>query len=113
MEKIHIIARFKINSGKLTEFNKVKEECIALTKNETGALVYDWFLDEVNLLCTVIETYQDSDAVMTHAGNVNPSLSKLIEISDFSAEVFGNASTELKNTFGEMGIVPIPYLGRK
>ncbi len=110
MEKVHIVARFKIQEGKLDEFNRGMEECISLTKNESGALVYDWFLDEGNSLCTVIETYQDSSAVMAHAGNVNPALSKLLEITDFSGEVFGNASIELKAAIGEMGIDPVPYL---
>lgn len=112
MEKVHIVARFKIHDGKLEEFNRGKEECISLVKkNEPSALVYDWFLDEGNLLCTVIETYQDSGAAMAHAGNVNPALSKLMEITDFSGEVFGNASVELKAALGNMGIVPVPYVG--
>lgn len=112
MEKVHIVARFKIHDGKLEEFNRGKEECISLVKkNEPGALVYDWFLDEGNSLCTVIETYQDSGAVMAHVGNVNASLSKLIEIADFSGEVFGNVSAELKVAFGDMGIFPVPHIG--
>lgn len=110
MEKIHIVARFKIHDGKSAAFKVGAEECISLVKNEAGALVYDWFIDEANQLCTVIETYQDSAAVMAHVGNVNPALSKLMEISDFSGEVFGNASAELKGALEGMGITPVPYV---
>lgn len=112
MEKVHIVARFKIHEGKLEEFNQGKEECISLVKkNESGALVYDWFLDKGNSLCTVIETYKDSGAVMAHVGNVNPSLSKLMEISDFSIEVFGDVSAEVKTALSNMGVVSVPYFG--
>ena len=111
MEKIHIIARFKIFDGKLEEFNQGKEECISLTRNEPGALLYDWFLDEENSVCTVIETYKDSSAVLDHAQNVNPALAKLLEIADFSGDVFGNVSDEVKNALKEMGITPVPFVG--
>jgi len=83
MKKIHVVARFNIHDGQLDQFKAGMDNCIVLTKNEPGALVYDWFIDEKNLACTVIETYQDSNAVLAHVGNVNDSLSKLMEISDF------------------------------
>lgn len=111
MKKIHIIARFKIKNGKLNEFKTGLEKCISLVKkNEPGALLYDWFIDEANLDCTVIETYRDSEAVLAHAGNVNEELSKLMQISDFSGGVFGNASPELTDAMKGMGIVPVPYI---
>jgi quinol monooxygenase YgiN len=111
MEKIHIIARFKIHAGQLDKFKKGAEDCIASTKNEPGALLYDWFIDENELSCTVFETYKDSNAVLVHVGNVNEHLSKLIEISDFVVEVFGNASFELQNALKEMNVTPVPFFG--
>ena len=109
MEKIHIIARFKIHSGKLSEFKLIADECIALTGKEPGAELYDWFIDEENLQCTVLETYADSNATMAHVGNVNETLAKLLAISDFSGEVFGNASDELNGALAQMNIVAVPY----
>ena len=109
MEKIHIIARFKIHAGKLQEFKLGVESCIAAAKTESGALLYDWFIDENSLEVTVIETYQDSNAVLAHVANVNESLSNLIAISDFSGEVFGNASAELIVALKEMNISAIPF----
>ena len=109
MEKIHVIARFKIHNGKLPEFKQISAECISLTSNETGAELYDWFIDEENYQCTVIETYKDSDATLAHAGNVNEALTKLMTVSDFSGEVFGNASEELSGALEQMNIVPVPF----
>jgi quinol monooxygenase YgiN len=111
MEKIHIVARFKIHAGQLDKFKNGSEACIAATKNESGALLYDWFINENDMTCTVIETYKDSNAVLAHVGNVNEPLSKLMEISDFVVEVFGNASVELQNALKEMNVTPVPFFG--
>ena len=109
MKNIHIIARFKIHEGKLAEFKNGVDKCVSATKNEEGAKLYDWFIDEDNLACTVIETYKDSEAVLAHSGNVNELLGKLMEISDFSGEVFGNATDELKGALKSMNIAVVPF----
>lgn len=109
MEKIHIIARFKIPQGKLGVFRDGAKKCLELTKAEPGAELYDWFIDEQNGECTVIETYQDSNAALFHAGNVQQGLSELMQIAEFSGEVFGNASEELKAALAGMSIVPVPF----
>ena len=109
MEKIHIIARFKINTGKSTEFQKGADKCIVATRTESGALLYDWFIDEQNLECTVVETYKDSEAVLIHADNVNEPLSKLMEIADLSLEVFGDPSAELRKVLKDMNVTAKPF----
>jgi quinol monooxygenase YgiN len=111
MEKIHIIARFKIQEGKLEDFKSGANLCISATKKETGALLYDWFIDEESRQCTVIETYENSNAVLFHAGNVDEPLSKLIAMADLSLEVYGNVSKELKKMLNDMNLVAKPYFG--
>ena len=59
--------------------------------------------------CTVVETYKDSDATLAHAANVNELLGKLIEIADFSGEVFGNATDELEDALASMNIAVVPF----
>ena len=109
MKNIHVIARFKIHDGKLSDFKAGVDKCISLVKNEKGALLYDWFIDEENLACTVVETYQDSDATLVHAANVGEQLGKLMEIADFSGEVFGDASKELQEALAGMNIKAVPF----
>lgn len=108
LKRIHVIARFKIHDGQLSDFKKLVEECLTVTKNETGVELYDWFIDESNQ-CTVIETYKDSDAVFAHLANVGGLLAKLMEISDFSGEVFGNVSPALEKALLEMQVKPVPF----
>ena len=109
MEKIHIIARFKVTPDKISDIKTIAENCIGLTKNEEGAVTYDFFVDEINGNCTAIETYQNSEAVLAHLGNVNEELIKLMEISEFTVEVFGDVSDVLNGALKEKGISPVPY----
>jgi len=109
MEKIHIIAKFTIHNEKLSDFKAGADDCVKLTKNEPGAELYDWFIDEEKGVCTVVETYKDSDAALFHAGNVNEALGHLMTMSDFSGEVFGNASEGLRNALAQMNIIPVPF----
>jgi quinol monooxygenase YgiN len=100
MKKIQISAKFKIHPGKLDEFKTIAGACIAaVEKNEKGkgALQYDWFFNPDETECVVRETYFDSNATMAHMGNVGEMLGQLLAISDFSAEIYGPMSEELKS----------------
>jgi len=110
MKKITAIALFKIHPGKLDEFKKLAPELIkAVKRNETGAIMYDWFLNEDTMECTVLETYADSQAVMAHVGNTGPLLQQLDEISDLSLQVFGNPDPQLGKMIQDMGARHYPF----
>lgn len=99
MEKIQITAKFKIHEGKVEDFKKIVGECVIKVKeNEQGkgALQYDWFFSPDQTECVVREAYIDSNAVMTHMGNVGELLGQLFSISEFNLEVYGNPSEELQ-----------------
>ncbi len=99
MRNIQITAKFKIHSGKSDEFKKIASDCVvAVEKNEKGkgAIQYDWFFNPDETECVVRETYADSEAVMTHMGNVGELLGQLLAMSDFELEVYGNMSEELQ-----------------
>lgn len=96
MKNIHITARFHIHKNKTEAFKSIANKCIASVRsNKKGALQYDWFFSPDNLKCVVQETYVYSEAVMVHMANVGELLGQLLEISDFSGEIFGNPSGEI------------------
>lgn len=108
MKQIAAIARFKIKENKLSEFKKIAGEMIqAVRDNEPGALVYDWYLDELKMECIVLETYEDSKAVMAHVGNVGEKLQDLSEYGDLSLEVLGEPDEELTHLIMNMGSPPV------
>lgn len=97
MKNIQATARFQIHNGKLDEFKRVADQCLAATKEkDPGTLQYDWFFNPDQTECVVRERYTDSDAVLAHLQNLGSLLNDLTQLADFSIEVFGNPSDELQ-----------------
>ena len=110
MEQIQLHALFKIKEGKLEEFKKLIPQFIATVKEkDPGTIAYDWFLNEEKMECKVLETYEDSNAVLAHAANVGELLMKSMEFSALSAEIFGNPSAELSKALEGFGPKVYPY----
>ncbi len=98
MKNIQITARFTVHNGKLDEFKRIADNCISVTKEkDQNTLQYDWFFSQDEMECVVRENYSDSNAVMSHMGNLGDLLGKILEVSDVDLEVFGNPSEELAN----------------
>lgn len=97
MKTIQATARFQIHEGKLDEFKKVANQCIAVSKEkDPGTLQYDWFFNSSQTECVVRETYKDSDAVLAHLENLGGLFNEILELADFSIEIYGNPSEELQ-----------------
>ncbi|MBK8505794.1 MAG: hypothetical protein IPL46_28515 [Saprospiraceae bacterium] len=99
MTKLHLIARFKIHTGQIEAFKKLSDQCTAIVNEKEkgkGNLLYEWFLNEQISEGVAVETYADSGALLTHMGNVGAALGEIMQISDFSGELFGNPSTQLQ-----------------
>jgi len=98
MNNIQVTARLKIYDGKLEEFKKLAAEILSVIKEkDQNTLQYDWFFNEDQTECIVRENYADSDAVLTHMGNLGDLLGKILEVSDLNLELYGNPSEELLN----------------
>ena len=96
MNNLQITARYQIHSGKLAEFKKIAEDCNSIVKaKDKDTLQYDWYFDESQNECVLRETYPDSNALLTHLGNIGELFGKLVALGDFSAEVYGQPSKEL------------------
>lgn len=96
MDYLQIVVTMKIHDGKLEEFKKIATACMATSRaKDVGTLQYDWFLNEDETVCTVIERYKDSDALLAHIGNLGDLLGQLVTITDFKPAVYGNPSQTL------------------
>ena len=97
MNNLQITARLKIHDGRLQEFKDLAKQALhAVKEKETGALQYDFFFNADETECVVRERYADSNAVLAHLANVGPILGKALEMSEFSLEVFGDPSDQLR-----------------
>lgn len=58
----------KVNEGKLDEFRALMEEMVTATREESGTLMYEWFLGDDGAR-HLYERYTDDAATMVHRGN--------------------------------------------
>lgn len=95
---MQLSARFVIHEGKLEAFKALAKECMASVKEkDTDTSQYDWYFSADNTECVVRETYTDSNAILSHIGNLGELFGRLLEISDLYPEVYGDPSEELVN----------------
>ena len=82
----------KINEGKLDAFKELASAMTAATRQEPGALGYEWHFSDDFMRCRLIETYADVAAVDAHiAGRaVQELVPKLLQVSSITNfEVYG------------------------
>jgi quinol monooxygenase YgiN len=97
MSQLQITASFTIHDGKLDEFKKAAEACMAsVREKDTGTSQYDWFFNDDQSVCVVREAYASSEAVLGHIGNLGDLMGQLLGTADMDLEVFGDVSAELK-----------------
>ena len=105
MSNIDLIARFTIKEGMAQEFKAWSGRCRdSVQEKDTGTLRYDWYLNEEQTECVVLETYSSSAAVMEHAANLGALMGEGLNYAALKGEVFGEASDELKDALSPFGI---------
>lgn len=57
-----------VKDGQLETFRALMGEMVEHTKQESGALAYEWFVSEDGGAVHIYERYADSDATMVHLG---------------------------------------------
>ena len=80
--EVHDVARFK----------EVAAACVAVSRDEPGTLVYDWYLDEEAGRARLYEAYESLDALAAHTtGPVFTEVGPpLLEVSTFvHVDAFG------------------------
>ena len=100
------VIRVKVKSGQLEGFTALMEEMVASTKNESGTLAYEWFIDEAGENCHIYERYADSEAVMIHGASFGEHFAERfmgsVDVTGF--DIYGEPSDDVKNAFAEMGV---------
>ena len=60
--------QLSVREGQLDAARTLMTEMVDATRQEPGALGYEWFLSEDGSSCHINERFADSDAVMAHLG---------------------------------------------
>jgi quinol monooxygenase YgiN len=107
--KLHWVAEFSINEGKLETFKEIAQEIIAaIEQTEPNALMYEWHVSEDGTRCYVDEWYADTEAALAHLNGEAPKLlPKILEVSEFTGlRVYSTvASEELRGLLASFGAI--------
>ena len=110
MKLIKLRALFKINEGQLDAFKQITSQFISTVKEkDSGTLMYDWYLNEDTLECSVLEDYADSNATLEHVANVGDLLQKLTNLGKMSIELYGNPNEELSKALEGLDAKIFPF----
>ena len=112
MSAISYVIEFSIADGKLEDFRQKAAGYVDGVKaNEPGTHTYQWYLGEDGKHCLLHERFASSEALLTHLGNVGPSLPDLLAIAPITRlEVLGTASDAAKEALEDLGATHFPNL---
>jgi quinol monooxygenase YgiN len=108
---IHFRAEFTFSEGKIKEYKKLLKEMSNLVEaNEPETIDYQFYFDESETRCIVLETYRDPEAVFVHMvgialNPVPPKIHEIFQITRF--EVYGAVSKKLRKAME--GLNPKAY----
>ena len=105
--EIQYLIEWTIKPGGHDSFKSMANNFSAeVEANEPDMRGYQWYFNADESKAYTSESFKDSDAVMTHLGNVSDALPGLLEHCDISRfEVFGNPSDAVKEALGGFGAV--------
>ena len=105
--------RLSIKDGQLDNFNALMEEMVEATQEESGTLMYEWFLGENSDTCHIYERYADSDAVMAHLGNFGARFAErfLTYLEPTNFTVYGNPSDQVRGALEGLGPTYMGLIG--
>lgn len=64
-EWIRFVIRFDVLD--VDRFREMADAMVALSRDEPGTVVYDWYLDEDGRAATLYEAYASQEALQTHS----------------------------------------------
>jgi quinol monooxygenase YgiN len=113
MNRIQVSAKFaNVPRANLAQFKNVAAEAVEITNGESGVLQYDWFFNDDETVCVVLETYRDSAALLAHIATLGEVFDRLVQVGGgCELEMFGDPSDGLRHATAGLGSsVFSPYL---
>ena len=97
MSELLGIARFTFHQGKVDEYKRLTARCMEIVRTkDTGTLQYDVYFNDDESKCVVLERYENSAALVTHAANIGHLMEPIMATAAVSGELLGELSAELK-----------------
>ncbi len=111
---VHWLLDVAINEGELDAFKTLMKEMVEATQsNESGAMIYEWFISEDEKNCHMYERYVDSAAMMIHLGSFGANFAErffaVVTLARFT--VYGDPSSEVREALAGFGVVHMAEIG--
>ena len=112
MSVVGYVIEMTINEGSLDEFKEKAAGYIdGVQANEPDTLVYEWYLAEDGSRALLQEMFTNTDAMLTHLGNVGESLPSLLAIAPITRfEVIGSVTDAAKEALEAFNAVHFPHM---
>ncbi len=98
---------FKVQSGKLDEFQSGLSHFVRKTETETGCLFYSFSMHGDEVFCR--EGYTDADALLAHLSNINAELGAALEIAELTRLEIHGPAAELAKLRTPLAHLPVAY----
>jgi quinol monooxygenase YgiN len=105
MSRISYVVHWTINDGELDNFKNMASGFVSdVLQSEPGTLGYQWWIGDDGRNCLLEETFESSEALLIHLGNVVPNLGDITAIAPITRiEVRGDASPEAREALAGLG----------
>ncbi len=103
---VYFIVDLAIADGQVGAFQTIAQRMVEGTREEPGALAYEFYLDSNQQNCRLVEIYLDSDAALAHCkGSVVQELvPKLLGVSSLTGfSVYGDLDSETAQMLTQVG----------
>jgi quinol monooxygenase YgiN len=111
-KEIYWVLVLKISASKEAEFKALSAKLIESTKEEAGALNYEWSLTEDGGTCHIYERYADSAAVKVHLQRSLELVAQIMTVATpQSFALYGASEAEVKAMFSDLNPVFTKPLG--
>lgn len=104
-DEISWVLAVNVKDGKGDDFRTLMEEMVASTKDEEGAVTYEWFVSDDGGQVHLYERYRDNDATMVHLGNFGANFAGRFFgcVDQIGMWVYGPADDRVKAALGAGG----------
>jgi quinol monooxygenase YgiN len=113
MEKIYALVTMRVEPGHTEAFIAAARACHdAASQDLAGTHAYEWFLSDDGLTATVVEAYDDAEALAHHGRVAGPAVAGIREHARLAIEFAGDVPKPVLDRMRER-LGDVPFRGRR
>jgi quinol monooxygenase YgiN len=108
-DRITMLVTLDVGRGNAGLFKTLSKELTEIVEsNEPSTIGYEWFLDDAEETCVLVESYPNSESLLLHLNNVDK-LGPILEAAPLSQLlVLGSVSKKASEILTDLGAKIIP-----